>query len=209
MSALVQHKDITDPDIHEPKGASTATSGQVYVADGAGSGSFQDPAAPAAGTVDHGDLAGLTDDDHPQYWNDPRGIAQIAIYLDRHHVNNSTAANNNTTTPVDFINQAFTIQNTALYKVSVNYTWSLNDGAQDFEATLLVGGVVVTEEHKQEPKDVAGAGAFGTNQRHKGQMVAFVNLAPGSTTFQLQFAGSAINDNAAVYQADLYVERWT
>lgn len=41
MSALVQHKDIIDPDIHEPKGASTATVGHAYIADGAGSGSFQ------------------------------------------------------------------------------------------------------------------------------------------------------------------------
>lgn len=34
----IQHAAITDPDIHEPKGASTANSGEVYVADGAGSG---------------------------------------------------------------------------------------------------------------------------------------------------------------------------
>lgn len=35
-----EHKDITDPHIHEPKGASTATAGQVYIADGAGSGTW-------------------------------------------------------------------------------------------------------------------------------------------------------------------------
>ena len=32
---------LTGSQLHEPKGADTATSGHVYVADGAGSGSFQ------------------------------------------------------------------------------------------------------------------------------------------------------------------------
>lgn len=39
----VQHNVITDPNIHEPKGASTASAGQVYVADGAGSGNWRTP----------------------------------------------------------------------------------------------------------------------------------------------------------------------
>lgn len=37
----IQHSDLPDELLHEPKGASTASSGQVYIADGAGSGSFQ------------------------------------------------------------------------------------------------------------------------------------------------------------------------
>lgn len=37
----MQHVDITDPNIHEPKGASTAPAGSVYVANGAGSGSWE------------------------------------------------------------------------------------------------------------------------------------------------------------------------
>lgn len=35
------HASLTDPEIHEPKNVSTATSGQVYTADGSGSGSWQ------------------------------------------------------------------------------------------------------------------------------------------------------------------------
>ena len=42
--ADIQHKNIADADRHEPKGASTAAAGQVYVSDGAGSGSWQTPA---------------------------------------------------------------------------------------------------------------------------------------------------------------------
>lgn len=41
---MVAHKDITDPNIHEVKGAATATAGQVLIANGSGSASFQ--AAP-------------------------------------------------------------------------------------------------------------------------------------------------------------------
>lgn len=37
----IEHKDITEPNIHEPKGASTANSGQVYTADGLGSGNWK------------------------------------------------------------------------------------------------------------------------------------------------------------------------
>lgn len=39
--ADIQHSAITDPHIHEPKGASTASVDTVWVADGAGSGAFQ------------------------------------------------------------------------------------------------------------------------------------------------------------------------
>lgn len=45
----IQHKLITDPDIHEPKGTSTALANQVYAANGSGSGSWQD--VKPAGTV--------------------------------------------------------------------------------------------------------------------------------------------------------------
>lgn len=50
----IVHSTITDPDLHEPKGASTASAGQVYLANGSGSGTWTtlklsdiDVAAPA------------------------------------------------------------------------------------------------------------------------------------------------------------------
>ena len=39
----IQHKIITDPDIHEPKGVAAAVTGKVYQSDGAGSGSWVYP----------------------------------------------------------------------------------------------------------------------------------------------------------------------
>lgn len=37
---MVDHVNITDPNIHEPKGVATANEGEVYVADGLGSGAW-------------------------------------------------------------------------------------------------------------------------------------------------------------------------
>lgn len=36
------HASLTDPELHEPKGISTATSGSVYIADGLGSGNWRE-----------------------------------------------------------------------------------------------------------------------------------------------------------------------
>jgi len=37
----IEHVNATDPDIHEPKGVAAAASGKIYIADGAGSGSWR------------------------------------------------------------------------------------------------------------------------------------------------------------------------
>lgn len=39
--ANVAHASLTDPNLHEPKGVAAANSGEFYVADGAGSGSWK------------------------------------------------------------------------------------------------------------------------------------------------------------------------
>lgn len=39
--ANIEHSLIADPDIHEPKGIASASAGEVYIADGAGGGSWQ------------------------------------------------------------------------------------------------------------------------------------------------------------------------
>jgi hypothetical protein len=35
---MANHADLSDPELHEPKGAASASAGQIYVSDGAGSG---------------------------------------------------------------------------------------------------------------------------------------------------------------------------
>lgn len=43
----IQHKNIADADLHEPKGVAAATSGKVYTSDGSGSGVWEYPPAKA------------------------------------------------------------------------------------------------------------------------------------------------------------------
>ena len=48
---MSRHSTLTDPAIHEPKGISTATNGQVYVANGAGSGAWANQSTIPSGAV--------------------------------------------------------------------------------------------------------------------------------------------------------------
>lgn len=70
--STIQHRLVTDPNIHEPKGVSTAAANTVYLADGAGSGDWefaklegQDGASTGQYPVKNGS-GGIT-------WTDPTG----------------------------------------------------------------------------------------------------------------------------------------
>lgn len=60
---MPEHNTLTGSQLHEPKGAATATAGQVYVADGAGSGTWTTlnsaavPGTLVQGVYDYNDLA--------------------------------------------------------------------------------------------------------------------------------------------------------
>lgn len=47
----IQHKLITDPDIHEPKGVAAAVTGKVYVSNGSGSGAWAYPSGRVHGEI--------------------------------------------------------------------------------------------------------------------------------------------------------------
>jgi len=55
---MAEHKNIIDPNIHEPKGASIAAIGTVYTSDGAGSGVWSTPPGRTeVGFIDYNDAA--------------------------------------------------------------------------------------------------------------------------------------------------------
>ena len=58
---MVEHVDIADGERHEPKGAAAANSGEVYVSDGAASGSWSKPAAANTTFADAGSQWAGTD----------------------------------------------------------------------------------------------------------------------------------------------------
>lgn len=49
---MPEHATVTDPDIHQPKGITTASAGDVYTADGASSGAWQAPGGTTFGDMD-------------------------------------------------------------------------------------------------------------------------------------------------------------
>lgn len=54
--ANVEHSSIADPNIHEPKGVATAASGKVYIANGAGSGTWDFVKPPGTATATSGQV---------------------------------------------------------------------------------------------------------------------------------------------------------
>lgn len=80
--ANIEHVNITDPNIHEPKGVSTATTNEVYVADGAGSGSWK--TVYTQGFEDYADNASgaqpLTSGSWVDLTNDGAGASSLTTY---------------------------------------------------------------------------------------------------------------------------------
>lgn len=107
---------------------------------------------------------------------------------------------------------------TGLYKVEWDYTWSLNDTAQDFISELRVGTSVIYN-HIQEPKDSAGTGITlpntdggtdnsGTSQRYGYHRSKVLLLNAGNNDISVYFRGSANNDKATIYEAEFSIKKW-
>lgn len=147
-------------------------------------------------------------DPHPGYVQETLLDGLIATYLDRHHVAQDVPANNNTTSPVAYITGSFNLAHAAQYMVLANYIWSMNSAATDILIELRIDGNVVGPTHRHEPQDTAGAGPYGTDQRYPATLAELVTLTAGAHTFELFFSASTINDNAALYRCDIFVERY-
>lgn len=127
--ANVQHANLTDPNLHEPKGVAAATEGEVYVADGAGSGTWK---GLTDSEMDFSDKAknrfGWVDISDSQYTSGaPRSISSAT----RTQITNNAGASQtdqsrlpglwNTTLnafQIDDLNAAYTLRMTAIVKTS-------------------------------------------------------------------------------------------
>ena len=86
---MALHSSLTDPNIHEPKGASTANDKEVYVADGAGSGAWE-PKLPDQ-TGNSGKY--LTTDGTTESWGTVTAVAAMASITDGGSATNTVGAN--------------------------------------------------------------------------------------------------------------------
>lgn len=125
----VQHKDLPDSDLHEPKGVASATVGEVYVANGAGTGTWK---GLTDSDMDFSDKTknryGWIDVSDSQYTSGaPRSItASTRTQI----TNNAGAAQTDTsrlgtlwnttlnTFQIDDLNAAYTLRLTAIVKTS-------------------------------------------------------------------------------------------
>ena len=62
--ANVSHADLTDPNLHEPKGAATAVVDSIYQADGAGSGDWKLPIKKYSVSVTGSAVTANTTEEH-------------------------------------------------------------------------------------------------------------------------------------------------
>lgn len=71
--ADIQHKDIVDPNIHEPKGCAYASEGSVYIANGSGSGNWQELIVSSLRKVSVYTASGS--------WTAPEGVTAINVWV--------------------------------------------------------------------------------------------------------------------------------
>lgn len=140
--ANVQHSALTGSEIHEPKGADTANSGEVYVANGAGSGTWTELFQYAHIYTQESDSAtlgsiGTTVQDLPFTTN---GQANICV--------------------ADSANNRITLTNAGTYYVS--FTGSVSTVAAGDSGTYkLKVALDSTPEHLEAERELSGSGDLG------------------------------------------------
>ncbi len=120
----VKHNALTGADLHEPKGVASASSGQVYVADGAASGAWSNYLATNL------DLTGITNGDF--------------LYSNAGTVAGETLNNANRvaiTTQIDDISGTNSGYVVAPLAGDIIACWSVIDGAINTSDTVLTGSI--------------------------------------------------------------------
>ena len=125
----------------------------------------------------------------------------------------TTAFVTTSTTFQEFLSLTFTAPLATNYEVRWFYVWSHDSQANDFEARVQLDNTTDlidpndTGIHKQEPKDSAGGGTGGTNQRYVAAGHRIVALTQGSHDVDLDFRTSSGGDESTVYHAVISVRR--
>jgi len=135
-------------------------------------------------------------------------------------VKDDTGLINNGTAFAQYMRLNFDIPQTGLYEILWSYTWSLNNGSNDFRGEVIMDNTLYLDarEHRQEPKDAAGSGETlpvvgggtqnsGTDQRMKVSEFDAQTITAGSHFIDINFACSNAGNRAAIYGARISVKR--
>lgn len=143
---MAEHNTLTGSQLHEPKGADTATADQVYISDGAGSGAWTDltsdniPNTTTQGIYDYNDLTTAST---------PIALTSAATQYEL--TNDGAGANTNTTYALDGITDMWdvatdrfdftglTLGDTVDVRFDVEYTTTTTNTAVNLDIEFGVG----------------------------------------------------------------------
>jgi len=118
----------------------------------------------------------------------PAGPAGPAFVIDYEF--SETLKENDTTVFVSYIQKNVTIPAAGDYEIMCSWQWSGNSNQEDCEVNLVVDGTTYAMQI-EEPKDSAGAGPSGTNQRiARAQNIIHNFASSGSKSIDMQLRSS-------------------
>lgn len=124
---MPEHSTITDPDIHEPKGISSAVANTLYVADGSGSGDWKTPWTTWWWNYDHSATTAteLTSGVKTDLDNDASGAANLNF----NKLPSATDIWDSSTNSFDWVAGGCSLGDQITLRVDLTYTTnSTNDG---------------------------------------------------------------------------------
>ena len=110
-------------------------------------------------------------------------------------------------TPVEKLKLTTSNLPAGTYKIEWNYEWSHNAGADDFIGQVELDDTDQLAFHRQEPKDVAGAGPGGTDQSHPVSGFAIRTLTAGIHTIDIDYYSSVAGVQSEIKNARLTIFR--
>lgn len=180
----IQHNVLTTTDLHEPKGASTATSGQVYVADGAGSGTWKNLTAYA--TINNLE-------------SDAVSISTIGTTAQTMAFTNNGLASNAT---ADAANNRITSGETGVYFVTFccSFSTTASGDAGSYEFKIMDNGVATGF--------ACSAEMSGTNDRLTVSCQGIVDITTGHhITVEVESDNGSNTDDIDIYFSNIAIQR--
>jgi hypothetical protein len=183
--------------------------------------------------TDHGNLTGLSDDDHLQYSlvNGTRAFTNTVSgvypttdnhlstkkYVDDNTIfgdgfNYATSAGVSVTTSDSFQTKLTLTTSTLVsgtYRIGVSYGWNYDSAADDFESRVLFDGGQIGATHNEEPSDSGGTSwsGTGTDQRHYISRTFYTTVTGSLThTVTLEYRATVAGTSAGIW--DAVIELW-
>lgn len=200
----IEHKDIPDAGLHEPKGAVSAASGEVYVSDGVGSGTWKPPQLAGQSSATSG-TSPVSDGAGSVTWEqaNPSVNYGVVVAANLTQVIALTGADLHTSSSYTSLSQYFTVRgtggditadinkkfvvgSTGVYKITGWISVSSSAAAAELGWDVGINGVYATPGSpivvsKADPNDPQTLPGFGIQPLTAGDVID-IAIASGSNT---------------------------